>query len=522
MDAHPDSDSKRRSPLLPIVIVVALLGAVSAAVIFVVSGSSANEFDPIEAAELAPSDTHFFMAFNTDFASSPWAAVPKLLNTLGIEQSVRDDLEESAAEENLDYENEIVPTLGTIRRAGFAGQYTPDGGEWLIFIDSRDPERVVDLVVGNDNIESDARDEALGLDFKIYTDMDSRSATPMVIATHQDIVYFAETTEAISNFIRRRENSEPLSSSARFQDAIAEVQDDALSVGYLSGNALDQRDFRDIVDAFRDTTDLDPRDGTIAFAVTARDIGFGARLLISLESGFGSLAPALASATDLSGITAMVPDDALFLFAGSGLHDSLVEALDDSQTQPLVDEMLAPFEEMTGLNLKEDLLPLFGSSYALAAGGDGLASDSTDLSDAWGLGLIESSDPARLAERLNLLQNELEFFICDCETGVVITDQPGYVAIQWPDIALSDATIDESPAFIKTLESLPPSPTNLLFINVSRLPEQRLRDTSAGWGADSGSYELDLTTVPGFAFATYADDTSLSIDVVLPIAANED
>lgn len=522
MDAQPGSSAERRSPLLPIAIVAALLGAVSAAVIFVVSGSSGSEFDPIEVAELAPSDTHFFMAFNTDFASSPWAAVPTLLNTLGIEQSVRDDLQESAAEENLDYESDIVPTLGTIRRAGVAAQYTPDGSQWLIFVDSRDPQRVIELMAGSNDIVSDQRDDTLGLDFKIYADPDQRSNTPMIVTIYEDIAYFAETTDAISNFIRRRENADALSSSARFQDAIADVQDDALFVGYLNGNALDERDFRDVVDAFRDTTELDPRDGTVAFAVTARDIGFGARLVVSLESGFGSLAPSLTSPTDLGGIASMIPDDAIFLFAGSGLHDSLVETLEGSQTEPLVDEMLAPFEEMTGLSLKEDLLPLFGSSYALAAGGDGLTNDSTDLSDAWVLGLIESGDPVRLSERLQLLQNELEFFICDCETGVVITDQPGYVAIQWPDIAPSDATIDESPAFIKTLELLPPSPTNLLFINVSRLPEQLLRDTGANWGADSDGYEIDLTTIPGFAFASYADDTSISIDIVLPIAANED
>ncbi|MBT5773540.1 MAG: hypothetical protein HOH95_04095 [Dehalococcoidia bacterium] len=270
-----------------------------------------------------------------------------------------------------------------------------------------------------------------------------------------------------------------------------------------------------------ETGDVDPRDATLAFAVTARDNGFGARAVIALESGFGSFAPALTGTTDLATISGMTPDDALFLFAGSGLHDSLVDALESVGDDPMVTDTLAPFEDLLGLDLEEDLIALFGNSYGFAMGGNGLTSEQTDFSDMWALGLIESTDPVRLSERLDLVSSELQFFICNCDLGVIVVDSGNYVSLQWPDAALSDATLDEDPAFIATLELLGRDPTNLLFVNISELPVELLRGPGSSLGADPDDYDMDLTVLPGFAVATHADDTSFSIDFVLPVTTQE-
>ena len=75
MDAQTESHSRQRSPALPIAIVVVLLGAVSAAGLFVVSGSSSSEFDPIEVAELGIRVNCICPgAIDTNFAMPPEAA----------------------------------------------------------------------------------------------------------------------------------------------------------------------------------------------------------------------------------------------------------------------------------------------------------------------------------------------------------------------------------------------------------------------------------------------------------------
>ena len=519
MDTQPEPNEHRRSPALPIAIVAVVLAAVSAAVLFFVVGSSNNQFDPVQVAELTPDDAHFFMAVNTDFASAPWTAMPQLLNSLGVEQQVRDDLDESAADEDLDYNDDIVPVLGSIRRAGFAAQYTSDGGEWVAFIDSRDPQRVIDISFGTDVLDSEERDDELGLDFKLYLDRTEPTDDPTAVTTYDGIIYIAGSPAHISNFIRRQQNTAPLSESERFRSAIEEVAADALLVGYGNGNLLDHRDFRDIIDAFSDSAEIDPREGTLAFSVTARKTGFGSRVVVRLDSGFGTFQETVATPTDLAGIAGLTPDDAIFLFAGSGLHDALVQAIEAAGSEPMVADTLEPFEELAGLSLEDDLIPLFGSSYAIAVGGDGLTASETDFDDMWSLGLIGTSDPVRLAERLRVVLNELELSLCGCDSGVTIEEHATYVGIKWPEAPLSDATLDQDAAFIATLSLLQRDPTNLLFVNISALPEDLLSEASADWSSDPDGYDMDLTAILGFAMAAYADETSISLDFVLPIAA---
>lgn len=521
MDDPTESRKQGRSPALPIAIVAIVLAAVSAAVVFVVASASAGQFDPVATAKLAPADTHFFIAFNTDFTSEPWTAVPRLLNTLNIEQDVRNDLDEAVAEDDLDFDDDVLPVLGTVRRAGMAVQYTSAGAEWVLFVDSRDPQRVLDIGWGTAVLDSSERDDELGLEFDIYLDRSDPADSPTTITKHDGIIYIADSPAHISNLIRRQQNTAPLSDSDRFRSAIDDVQADSLLVAYANGNVLDNGDFSGVIDALVQSGDVDPRDATLAFAVTARNSGFGARAVIALDSGFGSFAPALTGTTDLAKISGLTPDDALFLFAGSGLHDSLVDALENARDEPLVTDTLVPFEAFLGVDLEADLIALFGSSYGFAIGGNGLTSAQTDLSDMWALGLIESTDPVRLSERLDVVSSGLQSFICDCDLGVVVEDNGNYVSLRWPEPALSGATLAQDPAFIATLELLQRDPTNLLFVNISELPLGLLRGPTSSLGANPDDYDLDLTVLPGFAVATYASDTSFSIDFVLPITTQE-
>jgi len=518
METQIEPPAGGRSPVIPIAIVAVIVAAVSAAVIFfVVNGSSDTAFDPIAVAELAPEDAHFFMALNTDFASAPWESMPRLLDALGIEQQVRDDLAESAEDEGFEFEDEIVPALATISRAGVAAQYSPDGGEYVVFIDSRDADRVRDVLLRNMQLEDETRDDELGIDFERYVDNDDPFSSPSYLGTHEGVMYLGDSAEHIANFIRRRETGSPLSESERFRDSLEGLTEDALLVGYVNGNLLDHRDFRDVVDGLVEAAEIDPRDGSVAFAVTARSNGFGARAVVRLESGLGTAAATYAEPADLSGIANITPDDTIFLVAGSGLHDALLEAFENVESDPMFQDTLTPFEDMSGMSFKEDLLPLFASSFAIAVGGDGISSDLSGTDDIWLLTLIESIDPARLQERLDQLTAQLEFFICDCDSGVRVAEEGAYVSIRWPDATLSDATLAQDPGFIATLELLPPDPAALFFLNIGALPEETISEASANFAADPDGYDIDLGALHGFAVSTHGDDTSISIDLVLPI-----
>ena len=511
-----------RTPALALGVAALLVVSVSAGVLYFLNRSADMAFDPVATAELVPDDTHLFLTFNTDFASRPWTAVPRLLDALDIEDDVRADLRESAADEDYDFDAEIVPALATISRAAIVAQYvSPDEVEWLYVIDSRDRDRVLALMRRDleDRTMTEQRDEELGLTFEVYADDRFGPDDTTVLTTHDGILYLSEDPDHVANFIRRRQSHAPLSDSQRFRDAVAEVEDGALLVGYGSGSVFDHADLRDIVDAARESADFDPRAASLALAISARDDGFGARAVFRVDGGFGSFDDLVGEPADIEGLAALTPADALFFFAGAGLHDALVDAFDNvaEQTPDLLYDFVYPIEDQFGISLERDLFPLIGSSYGGAVGGENLGSDDWTPDDLWVLGLIESPDPAELNGYLNTLIQEIEFE-CLCDLGIVLDERPGYAHIQWPDRTLSDDRLSDSDGFRRTLALLPANPSTIYFLNLRSLPEDVIADLSTDFAADPEGYDVNLEALLGFAVAGSGDDTSFSFDMVLPIA----
>jgi hypothetical protein len=395
-----------------------------------------------------------------------------------------------------------------------------DEGEWVIFFDSRDRTRLIEMLVGNepDTIHRESRDEALGLDFDTYTESGRSTSSPMVIAIDNNIVYASTDSDHISNFIRRQRDQEPLSESIRFQNAIAEVSDDALIVGYGNGSIFDHRDFRDVIDAFKDSAEVDPRAASLAFSVTAATRGFGAGGIVTLDTGFGSLEQMITAPADIDGLAALTPEDAILFFAAAGLHDGLAEGYStfERDARELLELYVYPFEDLTGLSIEHDLIPVLGSSYGFAFGGDDLGLEDLDPESLWFLGLLESPEPSTLKDYLELMVDEYEF-ICLCDSGVVVTDHADYTTVQWPDEPLSNDSLADAPSFRSTRELLPPDPSTLFFFNLAAFPEQVIADMSAEFSNDPDGYDTNLEAILGFAMAGSVDESSFSFDMVLPI-----
>lgn len=513
-------DAPKRNPIIAFGVVAVLVIVVTVGVLLFLKSSDDIEFDPIAGAELVPLDAHFYMTFNTDFTSDPWLAIPQLLNALGIEEDVREDLRESTDEEPFDYEEDIVPAIASIRRVGMAAQYVgSDEGEFVVFIDSRDRQLLLDLfaTLDEDATVREERDEELGLDFTVYVTKEAGQGDTAV-AVDNDIIYLSSESDDISNFIRRQRAQESLSESLRFQNAIAEVSDNSLMVGYGNGAIFDHRDFRDIVDAFKDSAEVDPRASSLAFSITATTEGFGAGAVLNLDTGFGTLEQIVTEPADIDGLAALTPEDALFFVAGAGLHDALVEgyATLEQDSRELLELYVYPFEDLAGLSLEHDLIPVIGSSYGFAFGAEDIGADEFDPESFWFLGLIESPEPSTLEGYVQRFIDEFEFE-CFCDLGVTVTEHANYTAVQWPDTPLSDEPLANSPAFRRTLALLPPDPSTFYFVNLAAFPEDVIADMSADFANDPDGYDVNLEAVLGFDIAGSADDTSFLLHMVLPI-----
>src|SRR5574341_1292383 len=92
---------------------VASVAVVSAAVIALwLAGSATGERDQFSSLELAPRDTVFYMAINTDPSSPQWLAVNDVLGTLHAKDPIREAIDEELAKFDLEFERDILPLSG--------------------------------------------------------------------------------------------------------------------------------------------------------------------------------------------------------------------------------------------------------------------------------------------------------------------------------------------------------------------------------------------------------------------------
>lgn len=526
LDVKP---ARRRGPggrvVLTILAATALMMVLSSAIVYVVRGESSNAFDPVETARLAPADSHLFLAFNTDLTSEPWLAVPRLLDALGVEDQVREDLRESAVEEGFDYDADFVPVVTSIRRIGLVAQYVgADDGDVVGFIDTRDPGELVALMqTGSGEGEwSQQRDEALGLDFDVFTPAAAGLDSELALTSHEDVVYVSDDPAAIVRFLQRQAEQPSLGDVEAFSAAIEEVSDDALLVGYGSGAVFAHSDFQDFLDGLEDTSDVDMTASTLAFAFTAEASGWGGRVAVGLDSGFGAFGDAVMEPADIETVAALTPEDALLFTAGSGLGEGLRESMASLRLQSpeMYEQFVGPFEIMSGLSLEDDVLPLIGSSYGFALGLPGDETVVTAQTLPWILGLVESTDAATLDEHIGVLVGTFEQQ-CLCDFGVRSSSEGDYLAVRWPEAELSTAPLSDSDAFRELLALLPESPSALFFFNARSASEDVLTDW-AGDAAmdpdgDDDEYEVTWDALLGMGVAVSGTETSLTIDFAMPI-----
>lgn len=89
---------------------IAVLGAVVLALW--VAGSAANEREPFSTVRLVPAGTDLYIAINTEPATSQWIAFAHVLNSISVEDTLRDAWNDLLADEDIRWDSDIVSLLG--------------------------------------------------------------------------------------------------------------------------------------------------------------------------------------------------------------------------------------------------------------------------------------------------------------------------------------------------------------------------------------------------------------------------
>ena len=540
IEALRRSTRRARPPYGRIGLSALLLVAVSAALLSYATRAASEGFAVDAAARLVPADSGFFVTLNTDLASDPWRALPGLLAALGVEQRLRDEVVQAVeGDGRADYTAEFLPALASIRAVAVAARTTEQGDAVVAVFDTRDPSALVALIERSyrssdpDLVRRDTEDAALG---GTLVRLRSAGDEGQALLVDGDLVYFADRAEQIADLRERLAAAGPLSEAPRFRELLTRLDGTPLLAGYMDGSAaglasslfagelgsLDAAYGSGLGDVGELGAGGDLGAWALAFNVTATAEGFAARVIADpgtpaegadvASSLPGALAVPLSGLGDLAGAT---PSDALVFVAASGLREALSAALDflEGDGEEFAAAFLTPFEQRTGLRLRQDLLPLFGSSYGAAMG-------VTDVQQSgfWLTAQLESPDPPALRGALAELVGALEQstgFPLDLEWS----ERPAYVGAWWDSNGAGRPPVGSlatNGGFVSTRALLPPTLSGLVYFNLQALPADAVG--AAQIALHSDEVPFIVRGVRGVAVASSQLERYLRVDLVVPIA----
>ena len=145
--------------LAPVAAVGTSAAIIGAVVFFLwVLGSSVVQREQFSTLELAPRDVDFYLALNTEPASSQWIAFANLLDTINVEDTVRNAWLELILELDVRWDKDIVSLLGDEAYLAITDYSALEDGHGLVAaIQLRDAGKAEDLFL---RLTSDAADDA--------------------------------------------------------------------------------------------------------------------------------------------------------------------------------------------------------------------------------------------------------------------------------------------------------------------------------------------------------------------------
>jgi hypothetical protein len=285
-------------------------------------------------ASIAPASAAFFVSIRTDSDSEQWHQAEDLIAKFPDGRRAVDSVLRELSGKGVDFQQDLQPALGP--ETDVVGLDLSGEGEFVGLTQPDDVQKLKDVLAK--------------LDTNVVTrDVDGWTA-------------FAESETALDHFESAREGG-ALEGSSDYQDALGQVNEDALAVVYVNGSAV-QKEIPTEQGVPPEALDslFGGKVPSMAFSLAAREDG-------AMVEGAALLADenlALAPENFRAELPDEVPGGALVYLgfndlekALSGYRDALAEA------DPNVDRDIARVEAQVGVSLEEDVFPLFADEAAL-------------------------------------------------------------------------------------------------------------------------------------------------------------
>jgi hypothetical protein len=300
------------------------------------------------AAEIVPASAAVFVSVDTDFEGEQWQRAEELVRRFpGGRDALRSLLRELESED-VDFERDVKPAVGP--EVGLVWLELADDAAVVLLTQPRDEAKFQELVEGGDD--------------------------PAVTAEFDDWTAVAETQETLDRFGDERQG-DSLADSDEFEEAMADLPEDAFATVYASGEALTSQIAANAQMTPEERAALDcflPGDAAPALALAVSAEEDGVRLLAGAARS-DEEAPERAG----SELAEELPAGATSFVTMHGLGDVLrdrIRCIADANEEAA--RMLAQAELGLGVSLEEDVLPLFAGETVLAsypAGASGLTQD---------------------------------------------------------------------------------------------------------------------------------------------------
>ena len=432
------------------------------------AGSSGSE-----AARFLPGSVPFFATLATDFESDQWQAAQDLIERFPSGRQALEELPEGA--------------LG------------PEVAFAVLDLDSSQEEPPIVLVANPDDPAAFERELGASDDVPVWRQEEGGW-------------YVVADTQATLDRVAEGATAGSLADDEGFETSLAELPDDALARFYVDGAALTKA----VAAAAPESGSVDPaaQGGpqleTVAVAIQAEEAGIRvdgvARIAGELEAQAFSLT-----------LDSLVPEDALVYVAFADVRSSLQSFLDQAAAAGGEDaaEALPLAGALLGVDLQEDLLPLFAGEHALfiRAGAPvpevtlilspddpeaglatidkliaGLPALAESAGDESPFTTTDTTIAGVQVKTVDFVDEDVSLSYALVNDRIVLSTQPKGIA----DVASGSGSLSDDPLYSEALSAAGPAAetTGLLFVNLEEA-SSLLESLGSVAGADAEALPLE-------------------------------
>ena len=243
----------RSKPLLAGAIALAAAGMVAA--VLWAMGTTASGREKFSTVPYMPRDSVFYLAVNTDAASSQWVSLASLLDSVEVAGPLRSAWADLLAEEDLDWEEDIVALLGTEAAVAVTSYEDVMEGAGVIFVAQvRDQDKAEDTILrlirrstedsGTELLEETYEGVTIHYSEVEESFFGTDTSEQGAVAFLDDLVVFGVVRDDVKTAIDVIEGRAPgLDENARFEEARKRQEADFLVWGFVDfGSAWDTFD----------------------------------------------------------------------------------------------------------------------------------------------------------------------------------------------------------------------------------------------------------------------------------------